>query len=90
MFAIVLLIPIVFFVSFAVLSGIAMIVKIWNPDHAAKMHYNQLKNIVKLANKGDLDAIRTCEGDSYNIKSSWWKNNRFSVRRKVLYECFPL
>lgn len=76
-------------VSFVVMVGISMIVKIWaHLDPVAKAEYDRLKQLVRRANKGDADAIKSCEIDSYNIKSGWWRKNRFSVRRKVLYACY--
>lgn len=69
--------------------GIFLIVKIWaHVDHEAKAEYNRLELLVRRANKGDADAIKTCEIDSYNIKSSWWRKKRFSVRWKVVYACY--
>ncbi len=90
MFYLGVVIFLVVFVSFAVMVGISMIVKIWTQlDPIAMAEYNRLKELAKKANEGDTDAIKTCEGDQYNIKSKWWdEEKRFSVRPKVMIACY--
>jgi len=86
-------VALVCFVSFAVMVGIAIIVKIWKADPEQLKEYRRLKDLARRANDDQADAEHQCECNS-DIKittywnSTWGNVKSYSVHRRMLYACF--